>query len=349
LFSGATLEDICSQCDDISKQSIVLILRLLLAENILIAFSSNQPIPSRIEEGCEVETQWDSTDLSFHSSSRIGYHFGDFGGAFPFVNKIDPRPALKPLPEGERIDLYRPDMDDLIQNDATLSQLQMQRLSVRQYNEKNPISIRQIGEFLYRTARVLFESEIQVTNIKDKSQTTNMELAWRPYPTGGASYELEIYLTVDRAKDLAPGMYYYAPKSHQLIKISEKNQHTDALIDTAYISCAQIVKPQVLLHIASRFQRVSWKYHAIAYATNLRNTGVLYQTFYLNAVAMGLAPCGLGSGNTKEFAAATGNNPLVEGNIGEFMLGSVPEGFDFKKITQEYLMQHHGAVYAETE
>ena len=118
------------------------------------------------------------------------------------------------------------------------------------------------------------------------------------------------------------------------------------LIETAYTSCARIVKPQVLVHIACRFQRVSWKYHAIAYATNLRNTGVLYQTFYLNAIAMGIAPCGLGSGHLQAFAGASGNDPLVEGNIGEFMLGSLPKDFDFKNSHQYRFSRSQGAVNA---
>ena len=74
---------------------------------------------------------------------------------------------------------------------------------------------------------VLYETEIEVTNFKEPERKTNMELAWRPYPTGGASYELELYLTVDRATDLQPGMYYYAPKQHQLIRICEANAYTN--------------------------------------------------------------------------------------------------------------------------
>lgn len=296
--------------------------------------AQKQELPSRLNETTAVDAQWDSADLLFHSSSRIGYHFGEFGGAFPFVNLIEPRPAVRPLPAGERIDLYAPSMAELIKNDPSLSQLQMSRLSIRAYNEEKPISAKDMGEFLYRTARVLYLNDMEVTNAMDETQKTIMDLAWRPYPTGGASYELEVYLTVDRARDLDPGMYYYAPKEHQLIKISAPNQHTQSLLDTAHISCARMVRPQVLIHIAARFQRVSWKYHAIAYATNLRNTGVLYQTFYLNAIAMGLAPCGLGSGSTDVFAKASGNDPLVEGNIGEFMLGSMPEGFDVTQSAQ---------------
>lgn len=344
LFYGASMAEICAKYNN-TKNAITLIIQILVAEKILTPIKSKK-LPTKLEEGSEVDVQWNNIDLLFHSNSRIGNNFGDFGGGFPFINKIDPRPAIKTPPQGEKIDLYKPDINKLMQEDVSLTMLQMTRMSVRKYNEKKPITIKQIAEFLYRTSRIMFTSEIEVKNVDDNTQKTNMELAWRPYPTGGASYELEIYLTVDRADGLGAGMYYYSPKTHQLIKISEKSQHTEALIDSAYISCAKIVKPQILLHIAARFQRVSWKYNAISYATNLRNTGVLYQTFYLNAVAMNLAPCGLGSGNLKAFANASGNDPLIEGNIGEFMLGSLPEGFSFANIDIDSLAKQHGAINA---
>jgi hypothetical protein len=39
---------------------------------------------------------------------------------------------------------------------------------------------------------------------------------------------------------------------------------------------------------------------------------------------MGLAPCALGAGDPAVFAEATGLDPLIEGTVGEFILGSRP-------------------------
>jgi hypothetical protein len=49
---------------------------------------------------------------------------------------------------------------------------------------------------------------------------------------------------------------------------------------------------------------------------------------YLAAVAMGLAPCALGTGDSGAFGAATRLDPLVESSVGEFMLGTLPAGDD---------------------
>jgi SagB-type dehydrogenase family enzyme len=69
---------------------------------------------------------------------------------------------------------------------------------------------------------------------------------------------------------------------------------------------------------------VSWKYDALAYRTILKDVGVLYQTMYLVATAMGLAACALGSGNADLFATAAGTDYFVEASVGDFVLGIPP-------------------------
>jgi SagB-type dehydrogenase family enzyme len=62
----------------------------------------------------------------------------------------------------------------------------------------------------------------------------------------------------------------------------------------------------------------------MAYAAVLKDVGVLYQTMYLVATAMGLAPCALGGGDSDLFAAAIGGDYYAEASVGEFLLGSKP-------------------------
>lgn len=94
------------------------------------------------------------------------------------------------------------------------------------------------------------------------------------------------------------------------------------MLHDAWISSARQYTPQILVTIASRFQRVAWKYAGMAYATQLKNAGVLIQTMYLVATAMGLAPCALGLGNAERFCRLTGTDHLHEGSIAEFMIGT---------------------------
>ena len=79
---------------------------------------------------------------------------------------------------------------------------------------------------------------------------------------------------------------------------------------------------QVLVVVAARFPRFAWKYQSMAYGLILKNTGVLIQTMYLAATAMGLAPCGVGCGDADQFARAAGTDYYAETSVGEFLLGS---------------------------
>jgi len=60
----------------------------------------------------------------------------------------------------------------------------------------------------------------------------------------------------------------------------------------------------------------------MGYALILKDAGVLTQTMYLVAEAMGLAACALGAGNADLFAQAAGVDYYAESSVGELMLGS---------------------------
>ncbi len=84
--------------------------------------------------------------------------------------------------------------------------------------------------------------------------------------------------------------------------------------------------PQILITIAARFDRISWKYSSIAYSLILKDVGVLIQTLYLMATDMGLGGCAIGSNNIDLFARMTGIEFHVEGPVGQFALGRGVQG-----------------------
>jgi len=79
--------------------------------------------------------------------------------------------------------------------------------------------------------------------------------------------------------------------------------------------------PQILVTIAARFGRVSWKYSSVAYSLVLKDVGVLIQALYLMATDMGLAGCAIGTNNIDLFAKMTGIEFHIEGPVGQFALG----------------------------
>src|SRR5262249_44358067 len=154
----------------------------------------------------------------------------------------------------------------------------------------NPIDVRQLGEFLYRVGRVTQREEFEM---RMPSGPIEMEFIRRPYPAGGALYELELYLSVNACANLATGLYHYDSVKHQLEQISELTANVQGLLEGASLATG-IPRDclQVLIIITARFQRMSWKYASMAYAATLKHVGVVYQTMYLVATAMDLAPCG---------------------------------------------------------
>ena len=71
--------------------------------------------------------------------------------------------------------------------------------------------------------------------------------------------------------------------------------------------------PQILFTIAARFNRIAWKYSAIAYSLILKDVGVLLQTLYLTATDLGLGGCAIGTSNIDLFARMTGQPFHAEG------------------------------------
>lgn len=260
---------------------------------------------------------WAFHDLLFHSRSRAGRHDYPMGGHYPFAGRSHAPPALKPPPTGRPIPLPAADIDRLERDDLPLTRALEQRRSIREHGARS-ITTAQLGEFLYRVARVRrLHPPATVAN-------STYESTDRPYPSAGAAYELELYVTVNRCADLAAGLYHYDPLGHRLCQVAQHGAHTEALLEHARASCEASDLPQLLITVTSRFERLSWKYCSIVYANTQKNVGVLFQTMYLVGTAMGLAPCAIGNGNPVVFAQAAELDYFAESSVGEFMLGTVP-------------------------
>ena len=273
----------------------------------------------RGEERRNALAQWEFHDLLLHTHHRVGWHYDPIGAMFPFIDEIDPPPATHPPWPGERIPLARAPNDPGREPFASVLE---RRRSERFYDESRPISLRDLGALLDRAARIRSFDNAQVSNYLGR--TGPFETTRRPYPNGGASYELEIYPVVDRCDGLESGFYHYDPAEHELARITGRTPEIERIVADAKTATASMADPQIVLAIAARFSRVMWKYKAISYGVILRNTGALYQTLYLAATELGLSPCGIGSGDSALFARVTGLDPVVEGTVGDFILGGPP-------------------------
>jgi SagB-type dehydrogenase family enzyme len=269
------------------------------------------------EEDRSFETlSWSAPDLWFHRRSTLGErnitwdHFGPTKWA---KGQFPQPPARRTNYPGEPIALPVPDLAARRTQDPTLTAVLEDRVSTRTFDDAHPITVEQLAELLYRSART------RTTQAVGDGE----ELGSRPYPSGGGVYELELYPVVRNVAGLEPGMYHYDSFDHVLRPVAAADSKAvSQLLKPAAATLSEGAEPQVLVVMAARCGRVMWTYEQIAYATILKDVGVLMQTIYLAATAMGLGACAQGFGDTAAFVAATGVDELQECSVGSIVVGS---------------------------
>ena len=163
--------------------------------------------------GAFLRDAWEFHDLLFHARSRRGrcdavrchVPAGRPDGAAPGGQAYAGRRIYTSVPARSR---------KASAEDPPLSRVVEQRRSIREYGDRPLTSsssasscIGSPGSKMSRTSR---------------SPTPHgpmpMAMASRPYPSGGALYELEFYAAIASCDGLDPGLYYYEPRDHGLIR-----------------------------------------------------------------------------------------------------------------------------------
>jgi oxazoline/thiazoline dehydrogenase len=256
---------------------------------------------------------WAFPDRLLHARSRSGRHVGGYGGTFPGRHKV-PQPPPRRAAAGESLITLPPvDLRAIRERDLPFTEVLDSRRSVREHSG-GPITIAELGEFLYRSARVSHTHRVG-----------EAEFLMRPFPSAGGLYEIDFYPLIHSCQGQRSSLYRYDGEKHALAHVSDPGPSTRSMLAEAVQCCGLAGVPQVLIILAARFSRINWKYESIAYSLILKNVGIVYQTMYLVATAMGLAPCALGGGSALDFCRAARTDYWEESAVGEFLLGRSPE------------------------
>ena len=293
------------------------LLALLVDCQIIFKIDAASQSGLRPAEGDDNLVLWDFHDLLFHTRSTEGRHGNPLGGVYPYAGVISPLPAVRLRWPGKKIDL-RKFAAAHSQPISPVAKLLRERHSTRSFDDQRPITLAELSRFLDSTARVLSRGKSRI-DLADAGPV--IEYAVRPYPSAGASYELELYLAVNKCEGLARGFYHYDAGGHTLVLIGPGTPEFEALLTGAEFAMDAPAAPQILITIAARFGRISWKYSSIAYALILKDVGVLMQTLYMMATDMGLGGCAIEITNIDLFAKMTGIEFYVEGPVGQFAIG----------------------------
>jgi SagB-type dehydrogenase family enzyme len=291
------------------------------------ADEEDQETPAFPEDSDAALGGWSALDLMFHTRSTIGRHDEDVGATFPMERS--PEPVVKPSAGGAQIPLYRPGWTELLANDPPLSVAIEGRSSVRGYAE-TPLTAAELGELLYRAARVRSVSNFSTPGRRvvatEPPDEAGAERSDRPYPSGGACHELELYVTIGQCEGLEQGVYHYDPLNHMLELINPDQRVAGELLTCAANMAGMDSLPPLLLTITARIGRLSWKYEGLVYSLVLKHVGVLTQNLYLVSTAMRLGPCALGSAHVDLTARAFGVDWRIEPSVGQFIVGHMPAG-----------------------
>jgi SagB-type dehydrogenase family enzyme len=292
---------------------------LLFASEMLFKVDAADSDSLRTHEGDQKLVTWDFHDLLFHTHSTEGRQANPIGGRFAYVDAIPPPAAVRTPWRGQEIDLK----PFSVASDAALTpfaRLLRERHSTRDFDERAPIKLAELARLLDHAARVQFKWTSPL-DFGDGSFGPEIGYTRRPYPAAGSAYELELYLAVGQCDGLADGFYHYDAERHTLVSIEARTEALQSLFAGASFAMDAPTPPQILVTIAARFDRVAWKYSAIAYSLILKDVGVLLQTLYLTATDLDLGGCAIGTHNIDLFAKMTGQDFHVEGPVGLFALG----------------------------
>lgn len=266
-----------------------------------------------LEEETEALGRWEYHDLLFHVRSRDGRNPEPVGALDPRIEDSGLEPAVKAGGGKDAIPLSKPDPEGGEGGDAAALSAVLERR--RSLYSVEPLDLDAVGLFLYRTCRV--------TGLQETAAGETRAL--KVYPSGGALHPLETYLVPYRCRGLERGLYHYRPLDHALSTVHPFDAEVEALLRQAQVSTGKLRDyPSLLLVLSARFGRTAWKYRSITYRLILEEVGALYQTMYLVATDMGLAPCALGAGNSDRFSRLAGLDYFAETSVGELILGGPP-------------------------
>ena len=169
-----------------------------------------------------------------------------------------------------RIKLPNPVTRGKVSLEETLSK----RRSVREYT-REPLSMGEISQLLWAAQGITHEG-------------------WkRTAPSAGATYPLEIYLIVNRAEGLKPGLYHYLPSDHTL-ELKRSGNFGKKLAEAA-LNQEMVEKVPVDIVITVLYQRTTSRYGDRGRRYVHMEVGHVGQNIYLQAEALGLGTVAVGA------------------------------------------------------
>jgi len=164
--------------------------------------------------------------------------------------------------------------DPVTRGKISLEETLSKRKSVREYT-REPLNKKEISQLLWAAQGITHEG-------------------WkRTAPSAGATYPLEIYLVVNRAERLEPGLYHYLPSEHTL-ELKKSGKFGKKLAEAA-LNQEMIEKAPLDIVITALYQRTTSRYGDRGRRYVYMEAGHVGENIYLQAEALGLGTVAVGA------------------------------------------------------
>lgn len=256
---------------------------------------------------CE-STYWDSLELLVHRRTTRG-------GYDPSVvaNRSEEAPSVRKDFRGRfAVQIQLPPPRQLV---SPLGAVLKRRRTERDYSSAT-LTLDDLSNLLYHAARVEAVSTDALLG----------EVVLRPYPTGGARSELEIYIVCNEIEAMRPGLYYYDPFTHELGMLSAARNYRSQLNDLLRQSTGNLMQgiPPGIVMVTAVVGRTMWKYQNLGLSLVYKDTGCLIQTIYLVGTALGLGVCVVGRSFEDMMSSWVTLDPVEESHVASIAIGRCP-------------------------
>jgi SagB-type dehydrogenase family enzyme len=141
--------------------------------------------------------------------------------------------------------------------------------------EGKPISLGDLSRILHFT-----------NGVTTGPERGSSALPLRAAPSAGALYSGEVYVVAERVRGLAPGAYYYAVRSHELVALRSGPLLADVIGAVPWPGGIEGAAAAILL--TNVFERYSWRYANRGYRFALIDSGHIGENLRLAAASAGL-------------------------------------------------------------
>lgn len=139
-------------------------------------------------------------------------------------------------------------------------------------------------------------AEVSLQNLSDILFYSNGVTETRTYPGGqiqlraaasaGALYPNDLYIAAIAIKGLTPGLYYYHPANHSLIRIGDQAVFPSLMIASPHSDLLK--NTSAIIIMTAYFDRSVWKYHDRSYRYVLPDAGHILGNLAVAATAMNI-------------------------------------------------------------